>query len=285
MTAFYRGSLQWVLFFLRLRCPCSSRALPCRAIWPPGPAPYGIVLGGLVWFALQQFVDYSENPTLAGRSGLINFGLIVLIWWSSHRLTRDCTYLDNESSTGGVGLLDEAGLDRAGQDKPTVQPKKAKKSKKPKPEELPGLPGWWERFRQYQAKKKEQPHTLGVWVVFLFAGRVAALRARPGADPRGGSGPAAVCVFAAGRLRRRRPWVAADHQLPGPAFLFATAQGDHAAGNHARLAFLGRSADRDASVREQSAAAARRSAAALGLDRAHRGRERDFVGLVAVRCQ
>jgi hypothetical protein len=165
----YRASLQWVLFFFVFGSVLVARIaiqgeLAGRA-WP-----YGAVLGGLVWLALQQYVDYSENPALAGRSGLINLGLILLIWWSAHQLTKDCTYLDDESSSGGAGLLDEAGLDPSAQKAPPPQRgkiKKARKAKKPKPEEQPGFPGWSERFRSFQEQRKAKPRTLGLWVVFF----------------------------------------------------------------------------------------------------------------------
>jgi hypothetical protein len=166
----YRGTLQWVLFFFVFGAVLIARMTMIGDLSSKSAA-YGLVLGGLVWLALKQYVDYSENPTLAGRSGFINLGLIALIWWSAHRLTLDCTFLDEEAKGQGAGLLDAAGLDKtakpAVEEKPAEEPKKTGKSKKKTPEEQPGLAGWFARFLSYRERKKKQPKTLGVWVIFF----------------------------------------------------------------------------------------------------------------------
>ena len=78
----YRGTLQWVLFFFVFGAVLIAR-MSMQVGLAHKSGGYGLLLGGLVWLALQKYVDFSENPTLAGRSGFINLGLIALIWWST----------------------------------------------------------------------------------------------------------------------------------------------------------------------------------------------------------
>src|SRR4051812_13570752 len=47
---------------------------------------YGIILGGLVWLALQQFVAYDAAGPLANFKEVINLFLVGVTWWSAHRL-------------------------------------------------------------------------------------------------------------------------------------------------------------------------------------------------------
>ena len=166
----YHGTLQWVLFFFVFGAVLVAR-MSMQQGFEGKSAAYGLLLGGLTWMALRLYVDYSENPILAGRSGFINLGLIALIWWSAHRLTLDCTYMSEEATGQGTGLLDAAGLGKpVSQDasaEPQENPAKTKKSKKKRPEEKPGFEGWWARFLRYREQRKKQPKTLGVWVVFF----------------------------------------------------------------------------------------------------------------------
>ena len=50
---------------------------------------------------------------LASFSFIINCGLIALIWWCAHKLTWDCTMIDETEPSSGEGLLDAAGLQAA----------------------------------------------------------------------------------------------------------------------------------------------------------------------------
>src|SRR5205807_6645524 len=94
---------------------------------------YGLILGGLTWFALAQFVQYTAGAPLTEFGWLINLGLILLIWWSAHRLTWDCTLIDDSVDASGVGLLDAAGLDApAAADEPPAEDGKRKKKRKAK---------------------------------------------------------------------------------------------------------------------------------------------------------
>ena len=61
---------------------------------------YGIALGGAVALVASRFAGF--QPAL-----LVILGIV---WWATHKLTFDCTLLD-EDQDAGVGLLQESGLD------------------------------------------------------------------------------------------------------------------------------------------------------------------------------
>lgn len=143
---------------------------------------YGFVLGGLVWLALQQYVAYSG--TLAAWGWAINIFLIAIIWWSAHRLTWDCTFIDDSVDASGTGLLQAAGLDAEapseedvaetadeGDDESESSPQAVKKPKSRKKKKADaadaGFFAWWDRYRRYQEEKLRKPHTPGVWVVYF----------------------------------------------------------------------------------------------------------------------
>ncbi|MFP6648700.1 MAG: hypothetical protein VB817_04525, partial [Pirellulaceae bacterium] len=70
---------------------------------------YSVLLGVVAFFAIMRFVEFRgrwESLTL-----FINVGILILIWWSSHQLTRDCSFIEKAADPGGKGLMDSFGLD------------------------------------------------------------------------------------------------------------------------------------------------------------------------------
>lgn len=116
---------------------------------------YGSALGLAVWLALQQYVEYPAGSAAATWGWAINLGLIALTWWSAHRLTWDCTLIDDNVDASGAGLLQEAGLEGLQDTGETARTKRSDKS------------SWWERFQKYRAERKKQPQAPGVWVVYF----------------------------------------------------------------------------------------------------------------------
>jgi hypothetical protein len=160
----YTGRLQWILFFFVFGAVLIARISMTSEI--AGRAGlYGLVLGGLVWVALLLYVEYPPESRFAQVGWLINLFLIAVIWWSAHRLTWDCTLIDDSVDASGAGLLQMAGLDQ-GQDaqEPTPDRKEGAKKKKKEPT---GLSGWWQRYRKYRAEQGRRPHAPGVWVVYF----------------------------------------------------------------------------------------------------------------------
>src|SRR5437764_13058150 len=137
------GRMKWILFFFVF-----GSVLIARISLTPDIAArshlYGLILGGLVWIATQKFVEYP--PHLARFSALASLGLVLLIWWCAHRLTWDCTHLDDSVGASGEGVLQAAGLE---------QP------------EAPEPAGSIERYQKKQKAEDGKRRTPGVWVVYF----------------------------------------------------------------------------------------------------------------------
>jgi Domain of unknown function (DUF4129) len=69
-------------------------------------AMFSLPLGILVFLALMRFVQH-PGPF----SWLINLVLLAVVWWCAHKLTWDCTLIDDNEDASGEGLLGRVGLD------------------------------------------------------------------------------------------------------------------------------------------------------------------------------
>jgi len=103
LEVFYRGQyearLTWIMFWFVL-----ATVLIARIAMEEGAeraSVYGLALAGAVGVAMMRFVD----------SPFIAWGLMALVWWCAHKLTWDCTLIDDSQDASGEGLLQIAGLD------------------------------------------------------------------------------------------------------------------------------------------------------------------------------
>ncbi len=101
--------------------------------------------------------------------------LIGLIWWCAHKLTWDCTLIDENEDASGEGLMQTIGLDEKAAQTGPPDPDKPEKPETPEepegvtspateaedPRQAPG--SWWERF----VRRQRRPHAPGVWVVYF----------------------------------------------------------------------------------------------------------------------
>jgi len=136
------------------------------------------VLGFVVWFAICKYVHFAPDSLLGPFSWAINAGLMGIVWWASHQLTWDCTYIDDQVDASGVGLMQAAGIEegeskledreskgRAGRvNAPVVNPPGS--SLTPLAAHASSLT-WWERWRNYRAEQRKKPHNPGVWVIYF----------------------------------------------------------------------------------------------------------------------
>lgn len=65
---------------------------------------YGLALAGAMLVVAPRFADIRI---------LLLVGLLAVIWYSAHRLTWDCTLIDDDQDASGEGLLQRIGLDEA----------------------------------------------------------------------------------------------------------------------------------------------------------------------------
>ncbi len=137
---------------------------------------YGIGLGAACFIAMLAFTEYN-TPLFKVLGPLINLALMALVWWSAHKLTWDCTHMDEESKVSGRGVLAAVGLDSTksttdSDDSKQYDPDRSRTATKKKKktvdryEEAEKI-GLLQRYQQYREWKKKKPHTPGVWVLYF----------------------------------------------------------------------------------------------------------------------
>ncbi len=155
----YEGRLLWTLFFfvagIVLVARISIEADPTRAAF------YGLGLAAVSWMALFAFIEYPKDGPMTPYAGLINLILMAIVWWSAHRLTWDCTGIDEKRQASGRGLLAAAGFERRGETEGQAGDADLRGA-------APGASATdrvslSERWRRY----RERPHTPGLTVVWF----------------------------------------------------------------------------------------------------------------------
>lgn len=148
-------------------------------------APLGAMLALVMVLALHRFVSYT-GTNLATIGWLINYLLIALISWCAHKLTWDCTLIDESQDASGEGLLQTAKLD-SNEERKDDQKDAASDGNKVKSAPNPGKrtsqsdaaadvesfvstrpatqkkKSWWQDF----VERRRRPHAPGVWVVYF----------------------------------------------------------------------------------------------------------------------
>ncbi len=155
----WKGRLQYILFFFIFGAVLVARISMTGEIAARAKF-YGPVLALVTYLGLQTFVEYPEGSGLKELSFFVNMLLVGVVWWCAHRITWDCTNIDEETDVNSEGLLHAAGLEEAQQ--PGADKDAAEESDKPEEKKL----GWvarWQRYRDARNKKR----TLGVWVVYF----------------------------------------------------------------------------------------------------------------------
>src|SRR5205823_4216077 len=104
----WRERLQWILFFYVFGIVLVSR-ISMNGDIASRSRLYGAVLAVLTYIGMQSFVEYPEG--VREVSFLVNMLLIAIVWWCAHRLTWDCTNVDEDVDQSGEGLLQAAGLE------------------------------------------------------------------------------------------------------------------------------------------------------------------------------
>ncbi len=120
---------------------------------------FAFPIGLLVGIALAKFVQI-RGP-LEIYSGPINWTLMAIVWAAAHRLTWDCTLIDDTQDASGAGLLAQMGLDAEGTASGVAPatPEATTGTPAARRESLP----WWQTFLE----NDRSPHPPGVWVVIF----------------------------------------------------------------------------------------------------------------------
>jgi hypothetical protein len=168
---------------------------------------YGGILALVTFIALRTWVQYPEGSAMTVFKDLINVALIGVVWWSSNRLTWDCTFIDDSRPGSGKGLLAAAGWEK----RPGVRPDVVEDVQEDERRYDPGMQGWYQRYDQWQKARAKKPHTPGLTVVYFS---LAAL-------PIFGLGQTLIPADEAGR-RAYTFWLAAVYVGSGLGLLLTT---------------------------------------------------------------
>jgi len=150
----YPGRLQWILALFVM-----ATVLIGRISIEEGSeraAAFAMALAMATALAIFRFVD------CGGLKWIVNLGLLGLIWWCAHKLTWDCTLIDETEDASGEGLLQVVGLDEV---KPGGDAPEPQETEEPEgvtsPDAQPST--WWQRLFE----RSRRPHAPGVWIVYF----------------------------------------------------------------------------------------------------------------------
>ncbi|MCO6046877.1 DUF4129 domain-containing protein [Aeoliella sp. ICT_H6.2] len=115
-------------------------------------AMYSVPLALATFVVLQKFV---EHPSVF--SPLINIVLIAVVWWCAHKLTWDCTVIDDSQDASGEGLMQLVGVD----DAEVPQQGGARQANQLLPDGEP--PSFWQQLFSMETG----PHAPGLWVLYF----------------------------------------------------------------------------------------------------------------------
>lgn len=161
ITVFYEGAFEMRLHFICAMYVMAT-VLIGRISMEEGTEPavmYSIPLGLVAILAVTNLVEI-QSESLREISGIINVGLLAIIWWSAHKLTWDCTWINEDENAGGEGLLGNLGLDD-----PRYVGAPAGNVDHPVHQQAATEPSlsWWQRFTQ----RRRRPHAPGLWVIYF----------------------------------------------------------------------------------------------------------------------
>jgi Domain of unknown function (DUF4129) len=145
--------LRWILFWFVLGIVLITRV--SMQIGSSLAMGYGVTLGGAV--AVVASVLTGFQPSL-----LIILGVV---WWATHKLTFDCTLLD-EDQDAGVGLLQESGLDRLALADSGSPPASAPDDPEAMETSLMPERPWWQLLGR-DSDQARRPHPPGVWLIYF----------------------------------------------------------------------------------------------------------------------
>jgi hypothetical protein len=121
---------------------------------------YSVALGLVAFLAIMRFVEFDGRWKVL--TPFFNAGILVLIWWAAHQLTRDCSFVDKADDPGGRGLLASMGLGgKKSQEQADSLLSTEALEKQPLLDEE--APGWWRRW----LKRRRRPHAPGLWIVYF----------------------------------------------------------------------------------------------------------------------
>ena len=147
IQVFYRGeavgSVRWVVFWFVMAVVLVSRiGIEQGTAYAAG---YGLALAGATWVYLVQI-----HPAY-----LLGVILLGTVWWCAHKLTWDCTLIDDDVDASGSGLLQTA-----------AEGKRSKQEKMPS-EAVGKHAAAGSGSKSDHKRRPVVPHAPGLWVVYF----------------------------------------------------------------------------------------------------------------------
>ncbi|MEM7313761.1 MAG: hypothetical protein AAF497_11480, partial [Planctomycetota bacterium] len=119
---------------------------------------YGVALAGATWMTVSRFGDASPLGTAS---------IIALVWFAAHKLTWDCTLIDEAEEAESGGLLQSAGFESATASDlspdQTLSRDTVANDEVAEKEEIESWGNLWDRW----VKNRKRPHSPGVWVIYF----------------------------------------------------------------------------------------------------------------------
>ncbi|MCS7236873.1 MAG: hypothetical protein NZ899_01230 [Thermoguttaceae bacterium] len=159
----YSGRLHWVLALFVMATVLITRIAMEQDEARAGG--YAVALGLVTLAALERFVEF--GGAFKSFSTLINLGLMVLVWWAAHRLTKECTAAEGQGPPL-EGSLWEVAWGRALTGLGWRRQEQEAEAGKPEEEGLTVSPG--EQSADVLSGRKKRlgtRHTPGVWVLYV----------------------------------------------------------------------------------------------------------------------
>jgi len=104
---------------------------------------FALPLAIAMFLVLAKFVQH-DSPF----SHVINITLLGVVWWSTHKLTWDCTLIDDNQDASGEGLMQRIGVDELVAE---AEPGSSEN----------------ELLADRETNKTKSPHTPGLWVLYF----------------------------------------------------------------------------------------------------------------------
>ena len=143
----HAGRLSWILFWFVFAAVLIARIAITEGTAHAGI--YGAVLALVTAVAIFRFVDQA----------IIGCLLLAVIWWCAHKLTWDCTLIDEQEEESGQGVLESAGMDyEAPYAEDTQRRDRALGTARG---------AWWRELAIGIIEPDRRPHAPGVWVVYF----------------------------------------------------------------------------------------------------------------------
>jgi Domain of unknown function (DUF4129) len=159
----YESRLLWTLFFFVIGIVLVARI--SIEVDSGRAAAYGLGLAAVSWIALMAFIEYPGDSSMAPFAPVINLFLMAVVWWCAHKLTWDCTFIDEKRQASGQGILAAAGLENRADTQGQARDRDIRRKElAPEPDPNMSLLERWKRYREWRKKK---PHTPGISVVWF----------------------------------------------------------------------------------------------------------------------